>query len=389
MGYPEPEAIMPGSRIGLGSETQSGVLGPERGYVRAAGILIVGAAGILSLATAIECHSGSLQIDPGVSVLPSTVYGVVLWMWWPGVAYLIWRACEQWPATLSLSAEGILIRMAAGIPITLLHLALLRGTTRFMARHWSELAGGYGQIQFFEIGRFGLEFLLYALLWMTCGVLSLKIAAQKDAMHALELRQQLAATHLRALQMQLEPHFLFNTLNAITTLVELGRTVQAAEMLSRLNAILKKTLSRSEAGKVPLAQELEIVENYLAIEQVRFADRLRVEIKLDPVALNGLVPSFLMQPIVENAIRHGIANREAEGVIITSIERSSDRIQLRVRDNGPGRNGHGQSGYGIGLKNTEERLRHFYQKDFEMKVLEPESGGFEVSITIPYEKATG
>src|SRR6202035_4347447 len=111
-------------------------------------------------------------------------------------------------------------------------------------------------------------------------------------MRSLELQRQLSTAHLRALQMQLEPHFLFNTLNAITTLVELGRQKAAAEMLNHLNAILKSTLSRRTPEKVPLSQELELVGNYLAIEQVRFADRLRVQFDVDPCAIDGLVPCF-------------------------------------------------------------------------------------------------
>jgi LytS/YehU family sensor histidine kinase len=123
-----------------------------------------------------------------------------------------------------------------------------------------------------------LDLLIYGLLWTACGVISMQMAAQRDAMRALELRQELSAAHLRALQMQLEPHFLFNTLNAITGLVDLGRNEEASETLGHLNRILKATLSRVRPEKVSLATELDIIENYLAIEQVRFADRLRVEI---------------------------------------------------------------------------------------------------------------
>src|SRR3984885_10090847 len=155
-------------------------------------------------------------------------------------------------------------------------------------------------------------------------------------MHSVELQRQLSAAHLHALQMQLEPHFLFNTLNALTTLVELGRQKEAAEMLGHLNAILKSTLVRTTPEKVPLSQELEMVENYLAIEQVRFADRLRIEIKFDPGALDGLVPCFLFQPIVENAIRHGIANCESEGLVEASARRDGSMLLLQVRDSGGG-----------------------------------------------------
>jgi hypothetical protein len=186
----------------------------------------------------------------------------------------------------------------------------------------------------FGINRFGIELLLYGFVVGIAGIAQFQICAQHEAMKSLELRRRLSSAHLRALQMQLEPHFLFNTLNAITTLVELGRSKQAAEMLSHLNVILKSTLKRTTPEKVPLSQELEIMENYLAIEQVRFADRLHVEIKVETGALEGLVPCFLLQPIVENAIRHGIANCETEGLVEASARRVGANLHLHVRDSG-------------------------------------------------------
>ena len=156
-------------------------------------------------------------------------------------------------------------------------------------------------------------------------------------------------------------------------------------MLSHLNAILKATLAVSTPEKIMLAQELQTIDSYLAIEQARFTDRLRVEMKVDPTALDGLVPCFLLQPIVENAIRHGIGRREKGGVIQASVARNGDRLQLCVSDNGPGINGTSASGHGIGLKNTRERLAHFYQDSYELTISAPLSGGYAVSIIIPYE----
>jgi LytS/YehU family sensor histidine kinase len=129
-----------------------------------------------------------------------------------------------------------------------------------------------------------------------------------------------------------------------------------------------------------------MVENYLAIEQIRFADRLQVEIYIDRGALGGLVPSFLLQPIVENAVRHGFSNCEDSGTIETSIKRDGDVLHLRVRDSGPQGLSPAHIGNGIGLKNTRERLQHFYQDRFEMSADAREAGGFEVAISIPYEQ---
>jgi LytS/YehU family sensor histidine kinase len=237
-----------------------------------------------------------------------------------------------------------------------------------------------------NINRFGMEILLYGFVFGIVGIIQFQMRAQHEAVKSLELQKQLSAAQLRALQMQLEPHFLFNTLNAITTLVELGRQAEAVEMLGHLNAILKSTLKRTTPEKVPLWQELEIVENYLAIEQVRFADRLHIEIKVEPSALDSLVPCFLLQPIVENAIRHGIAHCEDDGVVEASARREGNRLKLEVRDTGSRSTGQSPPGNGIGLRNTRERLAHFYHEAYDMKAEPLNSGGFEVAITIPYER---
>ncbi len=288
---------------------------------------------------------------------------------------------------LKVSVATIGAQLAVAVVIALLHLGFLQLAAYWISRVGPELErAAYRGLNFFNVWRFGVEFLLYSVIWSACAVVNIQLAAQRDAMRSLELERQLSSAHLRALQMQLEPHFLFNTLNAITTLVELKRTQDALDILAHLNNILRTGLKRNTPSKIPLAQELQIVESYLAIERVRFADRLQVDINLDPSALDGLVPCFLLQPIIENAIRHGIAHCENVGCIETSAKRVGGRVHLQVRDNGPGLNGRLHPGFGIGLNNTRERLVHFYQDNYELRAGQPESGGFEVLITIPYER---
>jgi sensor histidine kinase YesM len=281
----------------------------------------------------------------------------------------------------------MLLQGLLGVLASVLHLVSLHVGTRLLGDIWVKWhVAGFDTLHFLEIGRFSLDFLIYALIWSTCAIIQMQIVAQQEAFESLELKQQLSAAKLHVLQMQLQPHFLFNTLNAITTLVRLGRTQEADSMLSHLNAILKATLSAGTQEKIPLAEELRTVDSYLAIEQARFTDRLRVEMRVDPAALDGLVPSFLLQLVVENAIRHGIGRRERDGVIQTSISRHGNCLHLSVMDNGPGSNGGPPApGHGIGLKNTRERLVHFYQDRYDLTITEPLNGGYEVSITIPYE----
>jgi hypothetical protein len=340
--------------------------------------MIFSVAAALGLATAAECHS--------ITYAPSLMYGAVLWGWWGCIASTLWALGRRVPLLSSFSLKTIAMHMSAGMALGVAHLLAL-GSLGFTEAGWQAHATALAVwTSLFNINRFGIEILIYGFVFGIAGIIQSQIRAQRDAMQSLELQRQLSAAHLRALQMQLEPHFLFNTLNAITTLVELGRQKQAAEMLAHLNAILKSTLQRSTPEKVPLSQELEIVENYLAIEQVRFADRLRVEIKVDPDALDGLVPCFLLQPIVENAIRHGIAQCESSGLVEASAKLDGRFLHLRVRDSGSGARNPQRNGHGIGLRNTRERLVHFYPEGYAMKAEPLAAGGFEVVISIPYER---
>jgi hypothetical protein len=355
---------------------------------RARMILLVMAA-ILAVATAIECHAEGRGIQSFLSWGFSLAYGCALWFWWVPVVYLLWRSTSRWPSGLRVSLRTLVVHALIAVGVVTLHLGFLQGATQLIVRLGPDaVKAEYQGLDIFCLPRFGLELLMYGLCWFACAAVNTQLAAQRDSMRSLELEKELSTAHLRALQMQLEPHFLFNTLNAVTTLVELGRREQALETLENLNTVLKQVLKRNTPSKIPLAQELEVLESYLAIEQVRFADRLRVDINLDPNTLDGLVPCFLLQPIVENAIRHGIAHCEDSGWIETSAQRVGTRMRLQVRDGGRGVSGTSASGFGLGLSNTKERLAHFYPNDYELRAFQPESGGFHVSITIPYEKST-
>jgi sensor histidine kinase YesM len=360
---------------------------PQREVLLGAGTIAVCISSVLALVTAMECHAVVVHLHPEMPLTPSLIYGAVLWMWWAAVAYLLWLAGRHRPRVLRLSAASVTVQVSIAALVTSAHLWLMGVTAWALVQTWPAYGtAGYDAWRFFQIQRIGLDMFVYGLIWLACSAIHMQIVAQRSSMDALELKQQLTAAQLSALQMQLEPHFLLNTLNAITTLVELQRNEEAKQTLTRLNGMLQSTLERKAPICVPLARELRLVRDYLAIEQVRFADRLTVDFDVDPSALDGLVPCFLLQPIVENSIRHGIAQREEDGRIEAHVERRDNQLHMRVRDNGPGLGGKRQPGHGIGLRNTEERLRHFYEGEYALCMREPEEGGFEVSITIPYEQ---
>jgi two-component sensor histidine kinase len=203
-------------------------------------------------------------------------------------------------------------------------------------------------------------------------------------LRASNLKARLIRVQLDALRTQLHPHFLFNTLNSISVLMR--RDIDAADrMLLQLSNLLRVTLSGNVAHEISLGQELEILERYLEIEQIRFQDRLTVRMDIDQAALDALVPQLFFQPLVENALRHGIADRESGGVIDIRAGRENGMVHLQVRDNGHGLN-HlpGTLIEGVGLSNTRSRLDHLYGSESRFEVYNAEGGGVIVAATFPF-----
>jgi signal transduction histidine kinase len=203
------------------------------------------------------------------------------------------------------------------------------------------------------------------------------------------LTAQLAQAELQALKMQLHPHFLFNTLHSISSLV-LEDPPKANSMIARLGDFLRLTLEHSDEQMVKLEQELEFLRCYLEIEQVRFEDRLTVEFTVDPDTLSQSVPHMILQPLVENAIRHGIAPRAVMGHLEICSTRSNGVLHLEVNDNGPGLGMSGQSiENGLGLKNVRARLQQIYGKDYSFDLIERPEGGLRAVLNVPFNSESG
>ncbi len=189
---------------------------------------------------------------------------------------------------------------------------------------------------------------------------------------------------LRALRYQLNPHFLFNTLNAISTLVVQHENADANRMIARLSEFLRLTLESSDAQEVPFATELDFVKRYLEIEQVRFGERLDVRYNVEPETLSAPVPSLILQPLIENAIRHGIAPREAGGRLEIEARCVENMVHLEVRDDGIARAGDLSSCcQGVGLSNTRARLEQLYGPAHRFELRVAETGGLAVLIGVP------
>src|SRR5688572_632879 len=210
-------------------------------------------------------------------------------------------------------------------------------------------------------------------------------AALRSDLRAAQLETQVAQARLGALKAKLQPHFLFNTLNAIVVLVRQQKGRQAEETLGRFSDLLRAVLADMDAQEVTLARELEYLKLYLSIEQLRFSDRLRVDIDVDAELLDAAVPHMALQPIVENSIRHGVGARASPGVIVIRAERVGDLLQVTVRDNGPGFGGKcASAGLGLGLANTRARLKQLHGDAAELRTGAAPGGGAEVTMVLPY-----
>jgi two-component system LytT family sensor kinase len=210
------------------------------------------------------------------------------------------------------------------------------------------------------------------------------VEAREGEAQASRLAAQLAEARLGALRTQLHPHFLFNSLNAIAVLVREQNTAAASRMLELLGDVLRQVLRTDQPQEIPLAGELAFLERYLAIEQVRFSDRLHVTWSIEPAAREALVPGFVLQPIVENAVKHGVARRADAGRIDISARLDAGGLELAVEDDGVGFSPSQQEG--VGLSNTRERLETMYGDAGRLTIASSTSGGTRVILRLPFRR---
>jgi two-component system, LytTR family, sensor kinase len=208
------------------------------------------------------------------------------------------------------------------------------------------------------------------------------------AVRAAHLEARLAEARLKTLEAELHPHFLFNTLHAISTLVH-TQPESADRMISRLSDLLRITFDRSGAACVPLQEELEFLQKYLEIEQTRFEDRLTVDYEIDPDTLDAEVPRLILQPLVENAIKHGVAPRTGPGTVSIASRHDGSQLCLMVRDNGVGLSGGDRAKlhHGVGLANTRDRLECLYGAAHALDFIEA-GEGLTVEMRLPFHRVS-
>jgi len=212
------------------------------------------------------------------------------------------------------------------------------------------------------------------------------IDAREREVQVARLSEQLSGARFAALQAQLNPHFLFNTLNTITVLVRDDDRQGAVSIIEHLSELLRRTLTRHQANEVTLGEELDLVQQYVAIEQARFSDRLRPEFRIPESLMSAAVPSFGLQHLVENAIRHGIAKHTDAGLLLVTATRSDDVLEINVIDDGVGIDPSAPVPPGHGIDNTRERLRALYGARASLEITRRPEGGTIATLKLPYRE---
>lgn len=234
-------------------------------------------------------------------------------------------------------------------------------------------------------GKFHIAVLTYFLIAMISYAIQFYRHYREEQERRARMETRLAQAQLNALKMQLQPHFLFNTLNAITALIHSDPDT-ADRITARLGELLRITLENEGVHEVRVSKELEFTEKYLDIQRARFQDRLAVNIDAPADISNALVPNLILQPLVENAIRHGVSEQTGPGRIDIRIKKTGDQLQIEVADNGPGlpETTARQKGSGVGLANTRDRLAQLYGETQQLDLQSRSEGGVCVRIAIPY-----
>lgn len=320
------------------------------------------------------------------------IWDVLSWdLWIPLAPAILWvgrRFSLDRPRWFRNVAVCILI----GLLVACVHVALLL-LIYFSAVPDTDGIRKFLSTKYFVLISDGLTSLVvYGMILMFSHAAAYYRRYRQEEVRSSQLEAQLVQSQLQALKMQLHPHFLFNTLHSISAL-QLEDVAAAQKMTARLGDFLRLTLENVGAQEVSLKREVEFLKCYLGIEQVRFSNRLAVNIEIEPETLDARVPNLILQPLVENAIKHGVARRIAPGRIDIAARRDDGRLIVEVKDNGPGlaRNGGGRKNFteGLGLANTRARLEQLYGRECRLELADVPGGGVAATVEIPYAADDG
>jgi two-component system, LytTR family, sensor kinase len=327
---------------------------------------------------------------------PLPLWRLILWQmpgWylWGALTPFILLLGKRFRVERTRPLTPVAIHLVIGALTSLAHLsvtAYFRWASRPMTRPFGPLPYVNVWVGLFA-GLFHIDLLIYFVILGVGYWFEFYRKYRERELVASQLEKQLAQAQLEALKMQLHPHFLFNTLHAISVLVRKHESQMAVRMISGLSDLLRHILRQSGAPEVAFKQEMDFIEQYLEFEQLRFQDRMIVQINAAPETLDARVPNLILQPLVENAIRHGIAAKADATIIEIRSWRNHDKLWIEVRDDGPGIDDPSQimQGPGLGLKNTLARLKRHYGEAYSFELENVESGGAIVKVGIPFNQS--
>jgi signal transduction histidine kinase len=352
---------------------------------------VFGVATALSLFSFLQAYRLTLLTSkPGMTIEAGKLLALNLALWYIAALMMpaiVWLA-RRFPFDTGHKIRAVVAHSGGALAFAFVHFV---GITSMRFLLWPD-GGKYPSVpwsSYFQrraLEQLDWSLMVYAVIVGVSHAIAFYHESQERKLKAAQLETRLVEARLKTLEAELHPHFLFNTLHAISTLVH--RDPESADrMISRLSDLLRITFDRTGEPKVSLKEEIDFLQKYLDIEQTRFQDRLTVHVSVEPDALDGDVPRMILQPIVENAIKHGIAGRHGGNQIQILAGRDGDRLWMQVRDNGGGLQVRTLKALrtGVGLSNTRARLDCLYGRHYRLEFSD-KHGGLSVLIAIPFQR---
>jgi|SRR5581483_119642 len=311
--------------------------------------------------------------------MPLAYYG-----FWALTTPLIFWVARRFPLSSGSRAASLAAHATAWLVLSTLH-AVIRAPLHHFIYPWMKYSAPVPSlVGYYFVGNITNNMLIYSVVALVAYTVAYIRVLQERELRASQLQAMLGEARLNALKMQIQPHFLFNTFNSISALMQ--KDVEAAEnMMTELGDLLRRTLETSESHEVTVREELNLLEPYLSIQRTRFQDRLSIQLAAEPEILSAMLPNLTLHTLVENALRHGVAQQKSQGMVWIDIRRDGQSLMIRVSDNGPGIDASLEDPFerGIGLRNTRERLDHLYGSAYRFELQNRTEGGAMVTVSLP------
>ena len=346
--------------------------------------LLCGGALLLSLVEAGQAYLRSTIGGPPINWLTATLNALPFWLLLAALTPVAASLARRWPLDTPPRARAVAVHVVGATVFALVHAAAVA----FVNASRMGWAFPYGDVLSKTLSfAFVVEVLIYVVIVGAAHALRFHAESRERERLAAALQVSLAEAQLQGLRAQLNPHFLFNTLNAVSVLALKGEHDAVVRVVALLSDILRACLDERRGQEGPLADELVVMERYLEIQRIRFPDRLTVETDIAQEAYGALVPTLILQPIVENAVMHGVATTPGQGCVRIAARRDNGVLRLTVTDTGPGFGRSPANGTGVGLANTRGRLRQLYGDAHSFTTGASPEGGALVQIVVPYKPA--